>query len=342
MMGKDLPAKNLLNCPDVFADITNVNLFDGEDLLQPEELSVMPTELVYKDNYGTMRHHYLDTRMKAEEHQTDIAVFCIENQSGVSNIMPVRDMGYLYSNYSEQIREVQRKDGKKKEFPVTEGIDRDQKLIPVISLVLYYGQEPWNGPEKLSDLLSVPEDWQEKLEPLITDHPVRIIHLAAQDEETRAKYKSDFRHIADYLACAGDREESWQYISDESREICHPEEYLDMMAAFSNDARFARIKATVLSKRNEGEGRVTMFSIVDELENIGRQKGVKEGMEKGASEKSRKIICTMLRDEQSPELISKYTEEPVEYVYQVKQEMLQYAKEEAGYHAGGKKAEQES
>ena len=44
-MGKDLPTKNLLNCPDVFADITNVNLFDGEDLLQPEELSVMPTDI---------------------------------------------------------------------------------------------------------------------------------------------------------------------------------------------------------------------------------------------------------------------------------------------------------
>lgn len=176
-MGKDLPAKNLLNCPDVFADISNVNLFDGEDLLHPEELRPLPTELTYKDNYGVMRHHYLDTRMKAAEHQTDIAVFCVENQSGVSNIMPVRDMGYLYSNYTEQIRQIQRenRDGCKERFPVTEGIRRDKKLTPVISLVLYYGQEPWDGPEKLSDLLSVSENWKEKLSPLIyrssdTDH----------------------------------------------------------------------------------------------------------------------------------------------------------------------------
>lgn len=140
-MGKDLPAKNLLNCPDVFADISNVNLFDGEDLLRPEELEPLPTELTYKDNYGVMRHHYLDTRMKAAEHQTDIAVFCVENQSGVSNIMPVRDMGYLYSNYTEQIRQIQRenRDGCKERFSVTEGIRRDKKLTPVISLVLYYG-----------------------------------------------------------------------------------------------------------------------------------------------------------------------------------------------------------
>lgn len=50
----------------------------------------------------------------------------------------------------------------------------------------------------------------------------------------------------------------------------------------------------------------------------------------------------MLRDEQPPELISKYTEEPLEYVYQVKQEMLQYAREEARYHAGGETVEHEN
>lgn len=216
-MGKDLQSKNLLNCPDVFADISNVNLFEGEVLLEPDKLEPMPTELIYKDDYGRMRHHYLDTRMKVTEDEADIAIFCVENQSGVCNIMPVRDMGYLYTNYNdtnynEQIREIQRNGGGRQYFPATEGIHRNQKLTPVISLVLYYGQEPWNGPEKLSDMLSLPEAWEEKLGPLVTEHPVRIVHLVAQDEETRIKYKSDFRHIVDYLACMGDREKCREYI----------------------------------------------------------------------------------------------------------------------------------
>lgn len=42
----------------------------------------------------------------------------------------------------------------------------------------------------------------------------------------------------------------------------------------------------------------------------------------------KEVICNMLLDEQSPELISKYTKEPLEYIYQVKQEMLQYARED--------------
>lgn len=127
-MGKDLQSKNLLNCPDVFADISNVNLFEGEVLLEPDKLEPMPTELIYKDDYGRMRHHYLDTRMKVTEDGADIAIFCVENQSGVSNIMPVRDMGYLYTNYNEQIREIQRNGGGRQYFPATEGIHRNHGM----------------------------------------------------------------------------------------------------------------------------------------------------------------------------------------------------------------------
>ena len=112
----------------------------------------------------------------------------------------------------------------------------------------------------------------------------------------------------------------------DGEDLPQSEEYLDMMAAFSNDTRFARIKETVLSKRKAGEESVTMFSIAEELENVGRQKGVEEG--------KKEVICNMLRDEQSPELISKYTEEPLEYIYQVQQEMVSFAREETAYKIG--------
>lgn len=52
------------------------------------------------------------------------------------------------------------------------------------------------------------------------------------------------------------------------------------------------------------------------------------------------MICNMLRDEQSPELISKYTEEPLEYIYQVQQEMVPFAREGTAYKIG--KTEMES
>lgn len=322
-MGKDLPGKNLLNCTDVFADISNVNLFEGEELLHEEELEQMPTEVIYKDNYGMMHHHYLDTRMKAKDHRTDIAIFCVENQSGVNNIMPVRDMGYLYSNYNEQIRERQRKNEKSGTYHITEGLGREEKLTPVISIVLYYGRERWTGPEKLSDMLSVPDTWKERLGSLIADHTVRVVHLAGQDKKTRQKYKSDFRHIVDYLACAGDREECREYIKDENRIIRHPEEYLDIMAAFSGDTRFTSIKEIVLKNSKKSEEGVTMYSIAEELENLGREEGREEGR--------RESICRMFGRQKTPEEISEFTGEPLEYLYEVQREYLAMIREGGKY-----------
>ena len=75
-----------------------------------------------------------------------------------------------------------------------------------------------------------------------------------------------------------------------------------------------------------------------------REEGIEQGIEKGieqGEENSRyKIICNMLRDSQSPEIISKYTEQPIEYVYQVQQQMLQGVREENKYYQrGGKENE---
>ena len=65
-----------------------------------------------------------------------------------------------------------------------------------------------------------------------------------------------------------------------------------------------------------------------EIESMCRE----EGREEGKKEGEYKIICNMLRDSQSPEIISKYTEQPIEYIYQVQRQMIQGEREKTKYH----------
>lgn len=65
-----------------------------------------------------------------------------------------------------------------------------------------------------------------------------------------------------------------------------------------------------------------------------------EGIEQGEEKSRYKIICNMLRDSQSPEIISKYTEQPLEYVYQVQRQMLQEVHEENQYGKGEQTSEE--
>ena len=56
---KDMGTKNLMNYPDVFADIGNVNLFYGKTVLNPAELESLPTELLGKpDGKGLVENVY--------------------------------------------------------------------------------------------------------------------------------------------------------------------------------------------------------------------------------------------------------------------------------------------
>lgn len=134
----------------------------------------------------------------------------------------------------------------------------------------------------LVDLLDIPEEWRKRLEPLIADHPIRIVHLAAQDEETRNKYQSDFRHIVDYLAYVRNKERQKlkEYMGDKRRKVAHPMEYLDLMHAFTNDSRYVKIAERLQENGKESE-EINMCIMLDMLEESGIEKGRREEMSHG-------------------------------------------------------------
>lgn len=57
------------------------------------------------------------------------------------------------------------------------------------------------------------------------------------------------------------------------------------------------------------------------LRNAGFEDGLEQGIEQGAQTSRYQIICNMLRNQLSPELISRYTEQPLEYIFEVEREM---------------------
>jgi hypothetical protein len=73
-------------------------------------------------------------------------------------------------------------------------------------------------------------------------------------------YQSDFRHIADYLACRGDKEKLREFRRDETRIIKHPEEFLDMMDAFAGTTTYKAVKKH-WRRRKEGNRKCVHYMI---------------------------------------------------------------------------------
>ena len=277
---RDVTTKLLEEYPDVFADIGNVNLYGGKPVISPDDLELLPSNLSYQDMAGTHRELRPDIRMRVRTSGIDISIICVENQTGICNTMPVRDMGYEYASYEAQIREIKAKNKKDGKNYYTREIGNDQKLTPVIPLILYFGKEPWTTPLSLLDLLAIPENQKQWVEPLIQNHYIRLIHLRTQNAETRSMYRSDFRYVVDFLAYQNNMNDYLRFMKNDTGTIQHPEALLDVMNALTGDNRYQRVKET-LKEHIDKKERITMVSFAEELENRGIERGMERGIEKG-------------------------------------------------------------
>ena len=281
MGSKDLAEKNLLQYKDVFSDIVNVNLFGGRHYISANELSREPGELITKSSSDNkLKQLQMDVPMKCNKKYNTRFFVCLENQSDINNIMPIRDMGYQHAKYMEQVRTIKETNRQQQAYPspITKGIHDTQKLDPVITLVLNYSQKEWKKPRCLNDMLEFPEDIGEELTKWIPEHPICIINLASQPETTICQYQSDFKYIVRYLSCGNDRKKLDEYFQTTEFELDHPEAFLDWLSAVTNDRRYRKAKELIEETEGKG-GKINMCVLLDMYEERGIEKGISQGIE---------------------------------------------------------------
>lgn len=91
--------------------------------------------------------------------------------------MPLRHMLGDALIYLKEYHEIALKNTKDKNFNSTDEFlskfKKTDRLHPVISLCVYYGEEEWDGPLKLSDMLDYPEN----IASYIADYPIHLVQL---------------------------------------------------------------------------------------------------------------------------------------------------------------------
>ena len=307
-MERDLTEKNLVEDAEVFADISNVNLYGGERVIRPEDLELLPQEMIYKDSEGKPAKVMADVRMRWRKNGTIIAFMQMENQSEINNIMPIRDLGYIYTNYNEQIKEHKRENERKgRHFYARELADND-RLHPVITFIIYYGKEEWKRPLSILDMLDLDGEEKKKLQPFLLNHKIHLISLSSMKEDEVEKYKSDFWHIIKFLTLHG-YGKTRRYLEEESRKrtVKHPEEVINVLYALSKDKRFLE---TDLAKDGKEEIQMGPISdVLDEIEAIGFEKGIERGIEQGiekgiesGSTRINRLNAALIKDNRTVEL----------------------------------------
>ena len=164
-MGKGNAAvKQWLGNPRRFADLFNGIVFQGKQVILPEDLHLATgeTDILVSDKNKKAKEvqRYRDIIMRWEQGAYLVLLAC-ENQENVHYAMPVRNMLYDSLSYVEQIRQSWKHLESSEEQKVTGAeflsqFRKADKLVPVITLVFYYHPDAWDGSLDLHVLLSTP------------------------------------------------------------------------------------------------------------------------------------------------------------------------------------------
>ncbi len=94
----------------------------------------------------------------------NLAILGIENQDRIHYAMPLRIMEYDTLSYMKQYHE------NAKNYASEQGLTKDEylskmkqtdKFVPVITLVIYYGEKEWDGAKSLKEMLSLPPEMEQ-------------------------------------------------------------------------------------------------------------------------------------------------------------------------------------
>ncbi|MBQ6875643.1 MAG: Rpn family recombination-promoting nuclease/putative transposase [Lachnospiraceae bacterium] len=254
MAQKDIAQKLLEDYEDVFADIVNVLVFDGEEVVHPDALE--PSNLLsqYKAaSDGKLHEQERDVVKYWKDGDVRIGLIGLENQTKAEREMVLRVLGYDGAAYRDQLRKS------------TDG--EEKTLFPVLTLVLYFGEDHWNKPKTLKELLDISED----LDDYVSDYRINVVEIAWLDDDTIRKFTSDFRIVADFFV----QKRKNKHYRPSAEKIQHVDELLKLLAAFTGDPAYGELIPANL------KGDATMCRFVDQFRNEGMERGLEQGLERG-------------------------------------------------------------
>lgn len=241
MSQKDITEKMLADYNDVFADIVNVLLFKGIQLVEPQNLENIKDKSQYKADDSKIHEEERDVTKVLKRGNVRIALIGLENQTTIDKDEPLRIIGYDGAAYRSQL------------------LGDDKVRYPVVTLVLYFGMTRWNGKKSLYDVLDIEEEWK----PYVNDYKINLFEIAFLTSEQINMFQSDFKIVADYFV-----QKRTNHDYKPSKEVIHHvDEVLKLMTVLTKDERFENAQGV------SEVGGVTMCEVLDKIVKEGEIKG---------------------------------------------------------------------
>lgn len=179
--------------------------------------------------------------------------------------MPVRKFLYDALGYTKQVEEISKKNIREKKYKnraeYLSGFRKEDKLKPVITLVVYWGADEWDAPRSLHEMLEVDDP---DILQFVDDYKLKLV-IPGEITDFE-KFHSDARYVLEFIGASKNKEKLQKIMQNPVYEQLDSET-TKMINCFTG----ANIKI------NKGKGVSNVCLAIKQMLEEEREKGKQEG-----------------------------------------------------------------
>lgn len=280
-----------------FAELMNVVLYHGEEVLLPGNLS--PVRRKYPSLSSACGELERDVLMKDAGQNL---CYGIEIETECDYSMPERVITYDACDYEYQMREIDKGHRERRDYQSyrerKSRMKESDVLLPTITVVLYLGEGHWEGRRRLTQMFRLSAKSRKLLGTNLRDYDFPLLEADYMDP---GYYRTDLREFFKAMQCRGDKAKLRElFLTDAFRHL-DPETEQVM-------ARHLHVARLVHKMEKEGLPMCKAFDdLMDEKLQEGKVVGRKEGRKEGKREEKIRIIRQMIKEGLDEALIRRAT-----------------------------------
>ncbi len=201
----------------------------------------------------------------------------IENQTDVHYAMPVRNAIYDALQYGRQVADIAAEHRRnKKDFTgksngeYLSGFLKEDCIKPVITLVIHFGAEEWDGPLSLHEMMSVSDI---EILSFVENYRIHLIDPAKLTEEQLDHFSTSLKEVMGYIKYSKNKEQLLKFLhTDTHRSI-------EM-----NAVRVIKTITNTPIEVSEEEEEIEMCKAIEDLIAESEARGRAEGEVRGRAE----------------------------------------------------------
>ena len=258
---KDIETAIFFDDDKRYADLLNGYIFGGKQVITEKQLYNQDTRemgklrknsLVEKKRKNIQRFR---DGVKRIAFGTSFTIIALEHQDKIHRGMPVRVMVEDALSYDRQMKKIQKQNQEngvlnKKDY-ISSLTDTDV-LTPVVTIVIYYGEEPWDNGKDIYDILDH-KDLPEEIKIFINHYPIHVLDVRRFTKEEC--FKTDVREVFGFIRRSSDKEAVKQYLKERAKQFKNiDEDAYDLIAAMTDTKQLQMVK----DKYRSEEGGINM------------------------------------------------------------------------------------